>query len=178
MASPIFARRAESGPTGVASGRSVSPCESRRSNPLARGVNQLPGRAREFGPRSMPARPRYGLAGLRFDKSDPTKGPKECRRRADYNHSAPVLSFLNFADAPAQSRSSGWRWSLIRRSPASMGADMESVRKALWFMEGRFGGEVSLDELSVAAGISRCHFAHVFARATGQSAMRYLPAIE
>jgi transcriptional regulator GlxA family with amidase domain len=55
-----------------------------------------------------------------------------------------------------------------------MGVDMESVRKVLWFMEGRFGGEVSLDELSVAAGISRCHFAHVFARATGQSAMRYM----
>ena len=51
---------------------------------------------------------------------------------------------------------------------------MESVRKALWFMEGRFGGEVSLDELSQAAGISRYHFAHVFARATGQSAMRYM----
>ena len=33
---------------------------------------------------------------------------------------------------------------------------------------------MSLDELSVAAGISRCHFAHVFARATGQSAMRYM----
>jgi AraC family transcriptional regulator len=43
---------------------------------------------------------------------------------------------------------------------------MESVRKSLWFMEGRFGGEVSLDELSQAAGISRYHFAHVFARAT------------
>ncbi len=51
---------------------------------------------------------------------------------------------------------------------------MESVRKALWFMEGRFGGEVSLDELSQAAGISRYHFAHVFAMATGQSAMRYM----
>jgi AraC-like DNA-binding protein len=51
---------------------------------------------------------------------------------------------------------------------------MESVRKALWLMESRFAGEVSLDELSQAAGISRCHFAHVFARATGQSAMRYI----
>jgi AraC family transcriptional regulator len=55
-----------------------------------------------------------------------------------------------------------------------MGVDMESVRKALWFMEGRFGGEVSLDELSQAAGISRYHFAHVFAAATSQSAMRYM----
>ena len=51
---------------------------------------------------------------------------------------------------------------------------MESVRKALWFMEGQFGDEVSLDELSVVAGISRYHFAHVFARATGESAMRYM----
>ena len=51
---------------------------------------------------------------------------------------------------------------------------MESVQKALWFMESRFRGEVSLDELSVVAGISRYHFAHVFARAIGQSAMRYM----
>jgi AraC family transcriptional regulator len=51
---------------------------------------------------------------------------------------------------------------------------MESVRKALWFIEGRFGGEVSLDESSQSAGISRYHFAHVFAAATGQSAMRYM----
>jgi AraC family transcriptional regulator len=51
---------------------------------------------------------------------------------------------------------------------------MESVQKALWLLESRFRGEVSLDELSVVAGISRCHFAHVFARATGQSAMRYM----
>jgi AraC family transcriptional regulator len=51
---------------------------------------------------------------------------------------------------------------------------MESVQKALWLMESRFRGEVSLDELSQAAGISRYHFAHVFARATGQSAMRYV----
>jgi AraC family transcriptional regulator len=41
-------------------------------------------------------------------------------------------------------------------------------------MEGRFGGDVSLDELSQAAGISRCHFAHMFARATGQPAIRYM----
>ena len=51
---------------------------------------------------------------------------------------------------------------------------MESVRKALWFIEGQFGGEVSLDELSMVAGIYRHHFAHVFAGATGQSAMRYM----
>jgi hypothetical protein len=36
---------------------------------------------------------------------------------------------------------------------------MESVRQALWFIEGRFGSEASLDELSHAAGISRPRFA-------------------
>jgi hypothetical protein len=36
---------------------------------------------------------------------------------------------------------------------------MESVRKALWFVASRFSGEVSLGELPVVAGISRCHFA-------------------
>jgi hypothetical protein len=38
---------------------------------------------------------------------------------------------------------------------------MESVQKAQWFTESRFEGEVSLDELSQVAGISRYHFAHV-----------------
>ena len=40
----------------------------------------------------------------------------------------------------------------------------------------RAGSEarLSLDELSAVAGISRYHFAHVFARAIGQSAMRYM----
>jgi AraC-like DNA-binding protein len=70
--------------------------------------------------------------------------------------------------------SSGRRWSLVRGSHASLGVDMESVQKALWFLESRFRGEVSLDELSQVAGLSRYHFAHVFARATGQSAMRYM----
>jgi hypothetical protein len=36
---------------------------------------------------------------------------------------------------------------------------MESVRKALWFIESRFSGEASFDELPVVAGISRCRFA-------------------
>jgi hypothetical protein len=38
-------------------------------------------------------------------------------------------------------------------------ADMESVRKALWFIESRFSDEAPVGELSVAAGISRCRFA-------------------
>jgi hypothetical protein len=36
---------------------------------------------------------------------------------------------------------------------------MESVRKALWFVESRFSGEAPLGELPVVAGISRRHFA-------------------
>jgi hypothetical protein len=36
---------------------------------------------------------------------------------------------------------------------------MESVRKALWFMESQFGGEALLGELSQVARISRRRFA-------------------
>jgi hypothetical protein len=36
---------------------------------------------------------------------------------------------------------------------------MEGVKKALWFMDGRFSGEAPLGELSVVARISRRHFA-------------------
>src|SRR5271165_2368157 len=45
-------------------------------------------------------------------------------------------TYSPFLDSPQQLRSSGRRWSLVRDSHASLGADMESVRKALWFMEG------------------------------------------
>ena len=48
---------------------------------------------------------------------------------------------------------------MVRRSPASLRADMESVRKALWFLEGRFSGEALLGELSQVARISRRCFA-------------------
>jgi AraC family transcriptional regulator len=51
---------------------------------------------------------------------------------------------------------------------------MDPIRRALWFIEGRFGTDVSLDDLAAVAGTSRYHFAHVFASATGQSAMRYM----
>jgi AraC family transcriptional regulator len=51
---------------------------------------------------------------------------------------------------------------------------MNPVRKALWFIEGRFRTDVSLDDLAAAAGTSRYHFAHVFASATGHSAIRYM----
>jgi hypothetical protein len=36
---------------------------------------------------------------------------------------------------------------------------MEVARKALWLIEGRFGGEASLDELSRPAATSRRRFA-------------------
>jgi hypothetical protein len=62
-------------------------------------------------------------------------------------------------DSPTQLRSSGRRWSLVRRSLASLTPDMESVRKKMWFVESRFSGEVSPHESFGAAGISRYYFA-------------------
>ena len=62
-------------------------------------------------------------------------------------------------DSLTQFRSSGHRWTLVRCSPASSGADMEGVRKALWFIESRSSREAPLGELSVVAGISRRRFA-------------------
>jgi AraC family transcriptional regulator len=49
---------------------------------------------------------------------------------------------------------------------------MDSVEKALWFIEGHFGGDVSLDDIARAGGVSRFQMSR--AVATGQSAMRYL----
>ena len=50
---------------------------------------------------------------------------------------------------------------------------MDSVEKALWFIEGHFGGDVSLDDIARAGGVSRFQMSRAFAVATGQSAMRW-----
>jgi hypothetical protein len=68
---------------------------------------------------------------------------------------------VTLPDSPTQFRSSGWRWFLVRRShsAALLGPNLESVRKALWFMETGFSGEASHNESFVATGISRYYFA-------------------
>ena len=51
---------------------------------------------------------------------------------------------------------------------------MNPVGRALWFIEHRFAGDISLDDIAAAAGVSRYHVTRVFGEATGHSVMRYV----
>src|SRR4051794_40020644 len=51
---------------------------------------------------------------------------------------------------------------------------MNLVAKALWFIESHFNQDVTLDEVSGAAGVSRYHMSRVFGLATGCSVIRYV----
>src|SRR6202042_174833 len=53
---------------------------------------------------------------------------------------------------------------------------MNPARKALWFIESHLAGELTLDEISDVAGVSRFHMVRAFAAATGFSVMRYVRA--
>jgi AraC family transcriptional regulator len=51
---------------------------------------------------------------------------------------------------------------------------MNPVAKALWFIERHYAGDVTLAEISEAAGVSRFHMVRVFGVTTGCSVMRYV----
>ena len=53
---------------------------------------------------------------------------------------------------------------------------MNPAQKALWFIESHLADELTLDEISGIAGISRFHMVRAFAAATGLSVMRYVRA--
>src|ERR1700721_3007271 len=53
---------------------------------------------------------------------------------------------------------------------------MNPARKALWFIESHLAHELTLDDISDVAGISRFHMVRAFAAATGLSVMRYVRA--
>src|SRR6202162_6380841 len=50
---------------------------------------------------------------------------------------------------------------------------MNSIEKALWFIENRLAGGLSLRAIAQAVGVSNHHLARTFGAATGQSLMRY-----
>src|ERR1700730_16256468 len=50
---------------------------------------------------------------------------------------------------------------------------MNSIEKALWFIENRLAGELSLQAIAQSVGVSNHHLARTFGAATGQSLMRY-----
>jgi AraC family transcriptional regulator len=51
---------------------------------------------------------------------------------------------------------------------------MNAVEKALWFIESHFAGEITLEEIAKAVGVSRFHMTRAFGTATGHSIMRYV----
>ena len=51
---------------------------------------------------------------------------------------------------------------------------MNPAGKALWFIETHFGQEISLDDIAIAANVSRFHLSRVFSVAFGCSAMQYV----
>ena len=53
---------------------------------------------------------------------------------------------------------------------------MNPAQKALWYIESHLLSELTLDEISGVAGVSRFHMVRAFAAATGFSVMRYVRA--
>jgi AraC family transcriptional regulator len=53
---------------------------------------------------------------------------------------------------------------------------MNPAQKALWFIESHLASELTLDDISGVAGVSRFHMVRAFAAATGFSVMRYVRA--
>jgi len=53
---------------------------------------------------------------------------------------------------------------------------MNPVEEALWFVENRLSGELSLRQVARSVGVSPHHLARAFGMATGQSFMRYARA--
>ena len=51
---------------------------------------------------------------------------------------------------------------------------MNALEKALWFIESHFAGEITLEDLARAGGVSRFHITRAFGAATGLSIMRYV----
>lgn len=51
---------------------------------------------------------------------------------------------------------------------------MNPVARAVWYIERHFSGELSLDEIAEAAGVSRFHMTRVFGLTTGRPIMRYV----
>jgi AraC family transcriptional regulator len=51
---------------------------------------------------------------------------------------------------------------------------MSPVEKALWYVEGHLGLDISLADIAAAASVTRHHLLRAFAAATGLSVMRYV----
>ncbi|KQV66402.1 AraC family transcriptional regulator [Rhizobium sp. Root1220] len=53
---------------------------------------------------------------------------------------------------------------------------MSAIGRAVWFIESHFGDDISLEEISDVAGLSRYHLSRVFGLVTGHSISSYIRA--
>lgn len=53
---------------------------------------------------------------------------------------------------------------------------MNSLGKAIWYIESHFEGDITLDNVAKAAGLSKFHLVRAFSIYAGQSVMRYVRA--
>src|SRR5215831_18910567 len=53
---------------------------------------------------------------------------------------------------------------------------MNPVARAVWFVEGHFAHDISLDDIAEVSGVTRYHLCRAFGTATGHSVMRYVRA--
>ncbi len=51
---------------------------------------------------------------------------------------------------------------------------MDTVGKALWYIESHFAEEITLEEIANVSGVSRYTISRAFGTATGHSVMRYV----
>ncbi len=51
---------------------------------------------------------------------------------------------------------------------------MSAIARAIWFIESHFESDISLEEISEAAGLSRYHLSRVFGLVTGHSISGYI----
>lgn len=51
---------------------------------------------------------------------------------------------------------------------------MNPVGKALWYIDSHFAGDITLQEIARASGVSRFYLSRAFGEATGRSVMRYV----
>ena len=53
---------------------------------------------------------------------------------------------------------------------------MSYLAKALWYIESHYAADITLDDVALVGGASRCHLTRAFGLATGHSVMRYVRA--
>jgi AraC family transcriptional regulator len=60
------------------------------------------------------------------------------------------------------------------KEAATKGAEMSAIGRAIWFIESHSDSDISLDEISDAAGLSRYHLSRVFGLVTDHSISGYM----